>query len=94
MKLTLPDYRHADVLVVGDIMLDRYWYGATGRISPEAPVQVINVDRESTVLGGAGNVVVIEEYLSGLLKALQINKCLDPKTYRFVLFCFEYFRKS
>ena len=45
------------ILVVGDLMIDHYLWGLCERISPEAPVQVVNVDRESTVLGGAGNVV-------------------------------------
>jgi len=45
------------VLVVGDLMLDRYVWGAVDRISPEAPVPVVRVDRESSMLGGAGNVV-------------------------------------
>ena len=45
------------ILVIGDLMIDHYLWGSCERISPEAPVQVINVERESTVLGGAGNVV-------------------------------------
>ncbi len=45
------------VLVVGDLMLDRYVWGSVDRISPEAPVPVVQVQRESTMLGGAGNVV-------------------------------------
>jgi D-beta-D-heptose 7-phosphate kinase / D-beta-D-heptose 1-phosphate adenosyltransferase len=45
------------LLVIGDLMIDQYLWGSCERISPEAPVQVINVNRESTVLGGAGNVV-------------------------------------
>ncbi len=45
------------VLVVGDAMLDRYIYGSVDRISPEAPVPVLSVDREVAVPGGAGNVV-------------------------------------
>ncbi len=45
------------VLVVGDLMLDRYVWGAVERISPEAPVPVVQVERESLMLGGAGNVV-------------------------------------
>jgi D-beta-D-heptose 7-phosphate kinase/D-beta-D-heptose 1-phosphate adenosyltransferase len=45
------------ILVIGDLMIDHYLWGSCERISPEAPVQVINVDRESTVLGGAGNVI-------------------------------------
>ena len=45
------------LLVIGDLMIDEYLWGSCERISPEAPVQVINIDRESMVLGGAGNVV-------------------------------------
>ena len=45
------------VLVIGDLIVDQYLWGSCQRISPEAPVQVIDVDYESTVLGGAGNVV-------------------------------------
>lgn len=45
------------ILVIGDLMIDHYLWGSCERISPEAPVQVINVDNESTVLGGAGNVI-------------------------------------
>jgi D-beta-D-heptose 7-phosphate kinase/D-beta-D-heptose 1-phosphate adenosyltransferase len=44
------------MLVIGDLILDRYVWGSTDRISPEAPVPVVRVDRESTMLGGAGNV--------------------------------------
>lgn len=46
----------ARVLVVGDVMLDRYWYGAVDRISPEAPVPVVRVTREEERIGGAANV--------------------------------------
>jgi D-beta-D-heptose 7-phosphate kinase/D-beta-D-heptose 1-phosphate adenosyltransferase len=49
--------KRASVLVVGDAMLDRYVYGHVGRISPEAPVPVLSVDREVAMPGGAGNVV-------------------------------------
>ena len=45
------------ILVIGDLMIDHYLWGSCERISPEAPVQVINVDNESTVLGGSGNVI-------------------------------------
>lgn len=58
MKLTLPDYDQAGVLVVGDVMLDRYWYGPTGRISPEAPVPVVKVDQIEERPGGAANVAM------------------------------------
>ena len=45
------------ILVIGDLMIDHYLWGSCDRISPEAPVQVVNVERESSVLGGAGNVI-------------------------------------
>jgi D-beta-D-heptose 7-phosphate kinase/D-beta-D-heptose 1-phosphate adenosyltransferase len=45
------------LLVIGDLMIDHYLWGSCERISPEAPVQVVNVERESSVLGGAGNVI-------------------------------------
>ena len=48
----------ARVLVVGDAMLDRYWFGAVERISPEAPVPVVRVNREDERLGGAANVAL------------------------------------
>ena len=53
-----PDTSKARVLVVGDVMLDRYWYGDVSRISPEAPVPVVlvNESREELRLGGAANV--------------------------------------
>lgn len=44
------------VLVVGDVMLDRYWHGVVDRISPEAPVPVVRMEREEDRLGGAANV--------------------------------------
>jgi D-beta-D-heptose 7-phosphate kinase/D-beta-D-heptose 1-phosphate adenosyltransferase len=46
-----------NLLVIGDLMVDQYFWGKSERISPEAPVQVINVNNESMVLGGAGNVI-------------------------------------
>ena len=48
--------RRARVLVVGDVMLDRYWFGDVSRISPEAPVPVVKVSRSEERLGGAANV--------------------------------------
>lgn len=47
---------HSRVLVVGDVMLDRYWFGEVERISPEAPVPVVRVARREDRLGGAANV--------------------------------------
>ncbi|RCS58502.1 D-glycero-beta-D-manno-heptose-7-phosphate kinase [Parvibium lacunae] len=51
-----PELAQARVLVVGDIMLDRYWFGDVDRISPEAPVPVVRVRRTEDRLGGAANV--------------------------------------
>ena len=58
MKLELPDFNHAHVLVVGDLMLDRYWHGDTSRISPEAPVPVVRVGEAEERAGGSGNVAL------------------------------------
>lgn len=58
MKITLPDFNRAGVLVVGDVMLDRYWHGPTSRISPEAPVPVVKVDNVEERPGGAANVAM------------------------------------
>ena len=54
--MKLPRTDGARVLVVGDVMLDRYWYGDASRISPEAPVPVVLWQREEERLGGAANV--------------------------------------
>ena len=48
--------RKPRVLVVGDVMLDRYWFGEVARISPEAPVPIVKIDREEERPGGAANV--------------------------------------
>jgi rfaE bifunctional protein kinase chain/domain len=52
----LPSFEKAKVLVVGDVMLDRYWFGEVSRISPEAPVPVLKVERVDERPGGAANV--------------------------------------
>ena len=46
-----------NILVIGDLMIDHYLWGSCERISPEAPVQVVDIAKETTVLGGAGNVI-------------------------------------
>ncbi len=57
MDLNLkPNLSQAKVLVVGDAMLDRYWYGAVERISPEAPVPVVKINKREDRVGGAANV--------------------------------------
>jgi len=52
----LEQFRTKKILVIGDIMLDKYIWGKVSRISPEAPVQIVNVERESYAPGGAANV--------------------------------------
>lgn len=56
-NLDLEPWRSARLMVVGDLMLDEYLWGRVDRISPEAPVQVVRVGTETSVLGGAGNVI-------------------------------------
>lgn len=56
MTLSLPDTRKVRILVAGDVMLDRYWFGDVQRISPEAPVPVVKIDRVEERPGGAANV--------------------------------------
>ncbi|MCW4150945.1 bifunctional D-glycero-beta-D-manno-heptose-7-phosphate kinase/D-glycero-beta-D-manno-heptose 1-phosphate adenylyltransferase HldE [Halomonas sp. 18H] len=58
MKVDLNALEHARVLVVGDVMLDRYWHGGTSRISPEAPVPVVRVEDADDRPGGAANVAL------------------------------------
>ncbi len=56
MSISKSQISDSRVLVVGDVMLDRYWYGAVDRISPEAPVPVVRITREEERNGGAANV--------------------------------------
>ena len=58
MKIHIPPFDQARVLVVGDVMLDRYWHGVTSRISPEAPVPVVHVGQSEERAGGAANVAL------------------------------------
>ncbi|WP_286236627.1 bifunctional D-glycero-beta-D-manno-heptose-7-phosphate kinase/D-glycero-beta-D-manno-heptose 1-phosphate adenylyltransferase HldE [Neptuniibacter halophilus] len=58
MKIQMPRFDKAQVLVVGDLMLDRYWHGPTSRISPEAPVPVVKVEQHEDRPGGAANVAL------------------------------------
>jgi D-beta-D-heptose 7-phosphate kinase/D-beta-D-heptose 1-phosphate adenosyltransferase len=58
MTIHIPDFSRAHVVVAGDVMLDRYLFGSTGRISPEAPVPVVHVQESDDRPGGAANVAV------------------------------------
>ena len=53
---TAPDLARVRILIVGDVMLDRYWFGDVSRISPEAPVPVVRIEKREERLGGAANV--------------------------------------
>ena len=56
ISYTAPALQNVRILVVGDVMLDRYWFGDVGRISPEAPVPIVRIERREARLGGAANV--------------------------------------
>jgi D-beta-D-heptose 7-phosphate kinase/D-beta-D-heptose 1-phosphate adenosyltransferase len=58
MKNNLLDFSRANVLVVGDVMLDQYWHGSSQRISPEAPVPVVHIKQNELRAGGASNVAL------------------------------------
>ncbi len=58
MTISIPEFSRTEVVVVGDVMLDKYVFGSTGRISPEAPVPVVHVDQTDDRPGGAANVAV------------------------------------
>lgn len=58
MKDTIDQFERTRVLVVGDVMLDRYWFGDAFRVSPEAPVPVVNVTAQDERAGGAANVAM------------------------------------
>lgn len=73
MQLTLPDFSRARVVVIGDLMLDRYWHGDTGRISPEAPVPVVRVGQVEERPGGAANVALNIAALKGQVQLLGLT---------------------
>ncbi|MEO8279881.1 MAG: D-glycero-beta-D-manno-heptose-7-phosphate kinase [Ideonella sp.] len=68
----------AHVLVVGDAMLDRYWFGAVDRISPEAPVPVVRVTREEERLGGAANVALNVQTLGARATLMTVVGADEP----------------
>jgi rfaE bifunctional protein kinase chain/domain len=72
MSISKEKISSARVLVVGDVMLDRYWYGAVDRISPEAPVPVVRVTREEERPGGAANVAFNVVTLGGQASLLTV----------------------
>ncbi|WP_412498992.1 bifunctional D-glycero-beta-D-manno-heptose-7-phosphate kinase/D-glycero-beta-D-manno-heptose 1-phosphate adenylyltransferase HldE [Vibrio furnissii] len=78
MKPILPDYSNAGVLIIGDVMLDRYWYGPTGRISPEAPVPVVKVEQNEERPGGAANVAMNIASLGGQAHIIGLTGMDEP----------------
>ena len=50
------NYKDSKILIVGDLILDKYWFGKADRISPEAPVPIVKIDKTEERLGAAGNV--------------------------------------
>jgi len=69
---SLPDFSRTRVLVAGDVMLDRYWFGDVSRISPEAPVPVVHVKRTEERPGGAANVARNITSLGGRCRLLSV----------------------
>ena len=70
--VSLPDFSQVRVLVAGDVMLDRYWFGDVSRISPEAPVPVVHVKRTEERPGGAANVARNITALDGACTLLSV----------------------
>jgi D-beta-D-heptose 7-phosphate kinase/D-beta-D-heptose 1-phosphate adenosyltransferase len=73
MKISFPDFSKAKIIVAGDVMLDRYWHGATSRISPEAPVPVVKVNQIEERPGGAGNVALNISHLGGTVELISLT---------------------
>jgi D-beta-D-heptose 7-phosphate kinase/D-beta-D-heptose 1-phosphate adenosyltransferase len=78
MKPVLPDYSQSGVLIIGDVMLDRYWSGPTGRISPEAPVPVVKVEDIEERPGGAANVAMNIAALGGQANLVGLTGIDEP----------------
>ncbi|MBB5391227.1 rfaE bifunctional protein kinase chain/domain [Herbaspirillum sp. SJZ102] len=71
-------WNSARILIVGDVMLDRYWFGEVNRISPEAPVPVVRVERKEERLGGAANVARNTASLSAQTALLGVTGDDEP----------------
>src|SRR3970040_243026 len=70
--------KNARVLVVGDAMLDRYWYGEGDRISPEAPAPIVKIDHEEERAGGAANVARNAAALGAQVTLLSVVGADEP----------------
>lgn len=78
--MQLPDLSAARLLIVGDVMLDRYWFGDVSRISPEAPVPVVKVERTEDRPGGAANVARNAAALGAQVALLSVVGDDEPGT--------------
>src|SRR4051812_34420911 len=77
MRLHTEQFKDVSVAIVGDVMLDRYWWGTVERISPEAPVPVVKLERSTLVPGGAANVAANVASLGA--KAILVGCCGDDE---------------
>ena len=78
--------KNPSILVIGDLMIDHYLWGECERISPEAPVQVVNIQKESTILGGAGNVINNLKALGAKVDVISVvGDCLTSKELKALL---------
>jgi D-beta-D-heptose 7-phosphate kinase/D-beta-D-heptose 1-phosphate adenosyltransferase len=66
-------FESTHILIVGDVMLDRYWHGVTSRISPEAPVPIVHVNQQQQCPGGAGNVALNIRALGGQVTVIGVT---------------------
>lgn len=66
----LDNFNKTRVMVIGDLMLDRYWWGSVNRISPEAPVPIVKMERSTTVPGGAANVAINAAFLGAFVSVI------------------------
>jgi D-beta-D-heptose 7-phosphate kinase/D-beta-D-heptose 1-phosphate adenosyltransferase len=78
LKEIILKFRQRNVLVIGDLMVDEYLWGNVDRISPEAPVQVVDIEKDEYTLGGAGNVV---KNLVSLKANVYVASVIDDKEY-------------
>jgi len=93
MTIALPDFSRARLLVIGDLMLDRYWQGETARISPEAPVPIVRIGECEERPGGAGNVAInlaslgATVWLDGIVGDDEAGRRLDAELGRRGIHC-------
>ena len=86
MLATAPEFNKARILVIGDVMLDRYWSGTAARISPEAPVPVVRVKNTEERVGGAANVALNIAKLGGHVTLLGVvGKDSESETLKQIL---------